>query len=304
MKKVSNQKEKVFLFEEKIQICHRKKLSIDNNMLVMLEDEKKHININTKSPKDVKNLVPIIKSPIFNKNEISYKPEEVEPRFKNSTPVLNNTKNLTSKILSNSSISDPQKTYPLKMLSQNFLNNEKEAASFQSIESNDSISISSSDIVNNITNKNVNPKLLKSNTFSSNLFTKNTQYQQIQNSKDAPFKDNNKNSFNYVPQQISLQKNDHSHSTNNRRPYSTLIGNNFQLDSLINFEYIKNFTSLEYKDIKKEELIYSADICKVFKGKYLLLPVAIKVYNISKLQEEDLVRKLIFTFFRNILLQK
>jgi hypothetical protein len=79
----------------------------------------------------------------------------------------------------------------------------------------------------------------------------------------------------------------------NRR-FSNYFNTNLKLDSLINFEYIKCFTNLEAKDILKEEMIYSAEICNVYKGKYLGLPVAIKIYNIAKLKEEDLVRFKIF----------
>lgn len=62
------------------------------------------------------------------------------------------------------------------------------------------------------------------------------------------------------------------------------------LESILNFEMIKNFTSLNFKDISLEEMIYSAEISNVFRGKYLHLPVAIKVYDIAKLKEEDLVK--------------
>lgn len=62
------------------------------------------------------------------------------------------------------------------------------------------------------------------------------------------------------------------------------------IDSLLNFELIKNFTSLNYKDIQLDELIYSAEISNVYRGKYLNLPVAIKVYDITKIKDEDIVR--------------
>jgi len=62
------------------------------------------------------------------------------------------------------------------------------------------------------------------------------------------------------------------------------------LESILNFEMIKNFTNLNYKDISIGEMIYSAEISNVFRGKYLHLPVAIKVYDIAKLKEEDLVK--------------
>jgi hypothetical protein len=282
MKKNTNNKEKIFYFGDISENSQINKSSKEN---ILLEGGQKNI----KSSKDEKKSFSIIKSPIFNKIEKNYSPEELEPRFKNSTPVLNNTKNLTSKILNINSNLNQQQNHPLEKLSQIFSKNEKEKSNFQSVDSNDSSSMSSSSISPNIINKNGHSKLLHSNTFNSNLFTKNAQYQIIQRSNESPQKNNNTNNSNFQPQPIPLQKNDHL--TNNRRPYTTLLGNNFQFDSLINFEYIKNFTTLDYNDLIREELIYSADICKVYKGKYLFLPVAIKVYNISKLKEEDLVRK-------------
>ena len=64
---------------------------------------------------------------------------------------------------------------------------------------------------------------------------------------------------------------------------------NTNLESLLNFEMIKNFTTLNYKDLTLEELIYSAEISNVYRGKYLHLPVAIKVYDIAKFKDEDIV---------------
>lgn len=37
------------------------------------------------------------------------------------------------------------------------------------------------------------------------------------------------------------------------------------------------------------EKIYDADICEVYLGRYLTLPVAIKRYNITRLNEDNLV---------------
>lgn len=53
---------------------------------------------------------------------------------------------------------------------------------------------------------------------------------------------------------------------------------------------VKNFTTINYKDLTLEELIYSAEISNVYRGKYLHLSVAIKVYDIAKLKEEDIVK--------------
>ena len=63
---------------------------------------------------------------------------------------------------------------------------------------------------------------------------------------------------------------------------------NFQIN--LKTEYFLNFINLEPNDIIVGEKIYEADICTVYKGKYLSLPVAIKKYNISKLTDENLVK--------------
>ncbi len=72
------------------------------------------------------------------------------------------------------------------------------------------------------------------------------------------------------------------------RRFSSFLNKHINLD-LVKFEFIRSFTNLSLKDLIKEDIIYSADICNVYKGKYLSLPVAIKVYNIAKLREDDLV---------------
>lgn len=92
------------------------------------------------------------------------------------------------------------------------------------------------------------------------------------------------------------------------RRASTYLSSNFNFESLINFGYVKSFTTLDLKDLIIEEKIYSAELCSVHKGKYLALPVAIKIYNIARLTEEDIVcaHFLIINFyiFRNILYLK
>ncbi len=77
-------------------------------------------------------------------------------------------------------------------------------------------------------------------------------------------------------------------SPSESRRYSSFLNKHINLD-LVQFEFIRSFTNLSLKDLIKEDLIYSADICNVYKGKYLSLPVAIKIYNIAKLREDDLV---------------
>jgi hypothetical protein len=77
---------------------------------------------------------------------------------------------------------------------------------------------------------------------------------------------------------------------------------NSSLESLLNFEMVKNFTSLNYKDLTLEELIYSAEISNVYRGKYLHLPVAIKVYDIAKFKEEDIVSFYIINIILEIFL--
>jgi hypothetical protein len=70
---------------------------------------------------------------------------------------------------------------------------------------------------------------------------------------------------------------------------SPYLNNNFNFDSVINFEYVKSFTALDLKDLKLDQKIHSGEISDLFKGKYLALPVAIKIYSIAKLKEDDLV---------------
>ena len=57
-------------------------------------------------------------------------------------------------------------------------------------------------------------------------------------------------------------------------------------------EYFLNFINLDPNDIIFTEQIYNADICEIYTGKYLSLPVAIKKYNISKLTDENLVKNI------------
>lgn len=62
------------------------------------------------------------------------------------------------------------------------------------------------------------------------------------------------------------------------------------IESIIDNNCLKNFTSLVATDIIKQEIIYETESCTVYKGSYLCLPVAIKVYNISTLTEEEIVK--------------
>lgn len=73
---------------------------------------------------------------------------------------------------------------------------------------------------------------------------------------------------------------------NTKQKNTTL--NKLNIDNLINFEYLKSFTQLEFKDIHLLEKFYAADICDVWRAKYKGLIVAVKVYNISRLTEEYL----------------
>jgi len=54
---------------------------------------------------------------------------------------------------------------------------------------------------------------------------------------------------------------------------------------------------LDFNDLKIEYQIYQAEVCVVYKGKYKALPVAIKIYNLSRLKEEDIVRFLFTKIF-------
>lgn len=54
--------------------------------------------------------------------------------------------------------------------------------------------------------------------------------------------------------------------------------------------FIFNVTeTLEYNDLKFKHPIYEAEACTIYKGKYKALSVAIKVYNLSRLSEENKV---------------
>jgi hypothetical protein len=47
---------------------------------------------------------------------------------------------------------------------------------------------------------------------------------------------------------------------------------------------------LDFYDLKFEYQIYEAEVCVVFKGKYKALPVAIKIYSLSRLTKENIVK--------------
>ncbi len=74
----------------------------------------------------------------------------------------------------------------------------------------------------------------------------------------------------------------------NKRKMSINNGS-FSIDSLLNFEIIKNFTNIEFQELKFGEFIYASDISKVYKGEYLFIQVAIKEFDISKFKDEDMV---------------
>jgi len=151
--------------------------------------------------------------------------------------------------------------------------------------SSDKKKLSSSASINNIIspgvriafpNINVHPKDTKTKpNLNSNFF--------LSNAKEILNKSNeNKNDQkSYIYQNMEANY--------NTKKYTTLYNNNLQFESLINFEYIKSFTNLDIQHINLEEIIYKADMCKVYRGKYLKCPVAIKIYNSNKLKEDDLV---------------
>jgi len=56
--------------------------------------------------------------------------------------------------------------------------------------------------------------------------------------------------------------------------------------------------------IKDKDKIYSADICDVYIGYYLHLKVAIKKYNICKLNEENFVKNYFYLPYRNFFAQR
>jgi hypothetical protein len=210
------------------------------------------------------NLIPVKEGSNSNPKKVAM-PEEVEPKFKNSTPLFN-SKGMASKILNlGNTIS----------LSPNSISRTRSiVSSSSSVTASLNVSGNASNF-NNTISSNLSPvkktPVMSTTTFNSNLFQNN-----ILSSNLAA---------NNIMTPLPLLNHDCS------RRYTSLLNHNFHFDSLINFEYIKNFTTLDFKDLVREELIYSADICKVYKGRYLYLPVAIKVYNISKLKDEDLVNK-------------
>lgn len=59
---------------------------------------------------------------------------------------------------------------------------------------------------------------------------------------------------------------------------------------------------MDFNDLKFEYQIYEAEVCVVYKGKYQSLPVAIKIYNLSRLKEENIVIiKIYIIFFKSFL---
>ena len=139
---------------------------------------------------------------------------------------------------------------------------------------------------NNTINNNKN-KLI-SNTIKINnisLSKTNTHNNSINNSHKNTSK--TKNTINN-----SLSNN--SNNNNNNNLLTNLLPNNNKKITFKNFiQNLKNFfpckfISLNEISYSKKDLIYSNDICELFKGKCLHLNVCIKVYSkISKLEEKD-----------------
>ena len=133
-------------------------------------------------------------------------------------------------------------------------------------------------------NNNNNNKKLISNTIKINnisLSKTNTHNNSINNSHKNTSK--TKNTIN-----------NSTNSNNNNNILTNLLPNNNKKITFKNFiQNLKNFfpckfISLNEISYSKKDLIYSNDICELFKGKCLHLNVCIKVYSkISKLEEKD-----------------
>ena len=136
-------------------------------------------------------------------------------------------------------------------------------------------------------NNNNNNKKLISNTIKINnisLSKTNTHNNSINNSHKNTSK--TKNTIN--------NSTNSNNNNNNNNILTNLLPNNNKKITFKNFiQNLKNFfpckfISLNEISYSKKDLIYSNDICELFKGKCLHLNVCIKVYSkISKLEEKD-----------------
>lgn len=126
------------------------------------------------------------------------------------------------------------------------------------------------------------PSSKKTNTVSTSLVNSNKNNGNSTLSI-SPMKRKNSNSLSDISGLLP------KYSPSNPNKISKTKIEDFDLNNFINFDNLRSFANLKFSDIQINEEIYNADLCSVHKGKYLYLPVAIKVYNIKLLREEDLV---------------
>ena len=149
-------------------------------------------------------------------------------------------------------------------------------------------------IIKHNNNNNNNKNKLISNTIKINnisLSKTNTHNNSINNSHKNTSK--TKNTINNSTNSNN-NNNNNIHNNNNNNLLTNLLPNNNKKVTFKNFiQNLKNFfpckfISLNEISYSKKDLIYSNDICELFKGKCLHLNVCIKVYSkISKLEEKD-----------------
>ena len=141
-------------------------------------------------------------------------------------------------------------------------------------------------------NNNNNKNKLISNTIKINnisLSKTNTHNNSINNSHK-----NTSKTKNTINNSTNSNNNNNNIHNNNNNLLTNLLPNNNKKVTFKNFiQNLKNFfpckfISLNEISYSKKDLIYSNDICELFKGKCLHLNVCIKVYSkISKLEEKD-----------------
>ena len=131
------------------------------------------------------------------------------------------------------------------------------------------------------TNANINQKKVENDKINMNL--------SINKKNDFGFKnDIDKNPLNLSYTKKALRKSSNGSMYNLLHTDKKEPNKNFQIN--LKTEHFLNFINLDPNDIIIGEKIYEAEICTVYMGKYLSLPVAIKKYNISRLTEENLVK--------------
>jgi hypothetical protein len=131
-------------------------------------------------------------------------------------------------------------------------------------------------------NVNINQKKNENEKINMNI--------NINKKSDISFNKNDdvKNPLSYSYSKIALKKNSVGSMYNLlKSDRSENQNKSFQIN--LKTEYFLNFINLDPNDIKFGDKIYEAEMCTIYMGRYLSISVAIKKYNISKLNEENLV---------------